>query len=116
MAEAEKALLAKAHEAQFKAAYQDYLRAQALELEKHPNLVQEFEDLRADQAASIRKMGINPEKIMTDDERIEAIADHFKTHKRFKVLTFWEWDLQMNPQRLTLRNKETTAHPQPRAA
>ena len=63
----------------------------------HPTLLEEFEEERKQQAAMMRKMKLDPAKFRTETERVEAIAEYFRFHKQFKILGFWDWDQQLNP-------------------
>jgi hypothetical protein len=64
----------------------------------------------------MRKLGLDPRKYFTKEERINSVADYFKTHKQFKVLSFWEWDQQVNPLGLSFTTQGPIAHPQNQAA
>jgi hypothetical protein len=61
-------------------------------------------------------MKLAPAKFRTENERVEAIADCFRSHKQFKVLSFWEWDQQVNPLGLSFTTRGPTAHTQNQAA
>jgi len=112
----QRAAVRQQHEEKFKEAHHEYLKDQANELEKYPKLFEEFEQERSDQAAAMRKLGLDPQKYFTKEERINSVADYFKTHKQFKVLSFWEWDQQVNPLGLSFTTQGPTAHIQNQAA
>jgi hypothetical protein len=86
-----------AHERAFQKDYREYLKKKANDLKAEPKLLQEFEEEQDQQAELMKKMGFDPKKFMSAEGRIEAIADHFRNHKKFRVLPFWEWDQQENP-------------------
>ena len=112
----QRAAVRQQHEEKFKEAHYEYLKERANELEKYPKLFEEFEQERSDQAAAMRKLGLDPRKYFTKEERISSVADYFKTHKQFKVLSFWEWDQQINPLGLRFTTQGPTAHIQNQAA
>ncbi len=95
--EDQKAKAMKAHEESFQKDYRDYLKQCALDLRNKPALLEEFEDEQRQQAAIMKKMGFDPKKFMSAEGRVEAIAEHFRNHKQFKVLSFWDWDQELNP-------------------
>ncbi len=86
-----------AHEQAFQTDYREYLKKKAADLKAQPKLLQEFEEEQDQQAEAMKRLGVDPKKFMTAEGRIEAIADHFRNHKKFRVLPFWEWDQKENP-------------------
>ena len=79
-------------------------------LAAHPTLLEEFEEERKQQAAMMRKMKLDPAKFRTETERVEAIAEYFRFHKQFKILGFWDWDQQLNPNGYGNNGRSSKAH------
>ena len=79
-------------------------------LAAHPTLLEEFEEERKQQAAMMRKMKLDPAKFRTETERVEAIAEFFRFHKQFKILGFWDWDQQLNPNGYGTKGQSSKAH------
>lgn len=79
-------------------------------LAAHPTLLEEFEEERKQQAAMMRKMKLDPAKFRTETERVEAIAEYFRFHKQFKILGFWDWDQQVNPNGYGTKGQSSKAH------
>ena len=100
----------KIHEETFQGSYFDYLKSQALQLKAHPTLLEEFEEERKQQAAMMRKMKLDPAKFRTETERVEAIAEYFRFHKQFRILGFWDWDQQLNPNGYGTKGQSPKAH------
>jgi hypothetical protein len=100
----------KAHEKAFQNDYREYLVQKAKDLNNYPTLLREFEEEQEQQVAIMKKMGFDPKKFMSAEGRVEAIAEHFRNHKQFTVLSFWDWDQQFNPRGFGSKKNAPKAH------
>ena len=85
------------HERAHRAHYEDYLRRRNAELSAHPAELARFEEHLEAGFEAMRQFGIDPDKHRTEAGRLASMADFFGPSGKFKVLGFWDWDNNLNP-------------------